>query len=199
MSCEYYKIATVSAYNTKQIDNLLVFENDTIKVSYDFWDKRGAMRFSIYNKLNVPLYFDWKKSAFILNDEMMSYWQDETNTVGSSTSSASYLNGSVINGKSKSKSIRQERVAALPPHSLISSYKYSLVPVNTSLPIQEFTISDTPLRFRNYLAVSTSEQFDKAVFYIDNAFFVSSVEIIKASKVLSWVSGNAFYMSMPGH
>ena len=198
MSCAYYKVATVSSGNTKEIKNVLVFENDTIKVTYIFWAKNGAMSFDIYNKLNVPLYFDWKKSAFIPIDKMMSYWQDETNTVGISTSSAYYLYGGVIsgNGKSKSKSIRQERVGALPPHSLISSNKYSLVPAKTSLPIQSFTLSNTPLRFRNFLAVSTSEQFDKDVFYIDNDFFVSSVKKVKKGKLESFVAGNAFYMSM---
>jgi len=175
---------------------MLVFENDTIRVSYNFWAKNGAMSFDLYNKLNIPLYFDWKKSAFIPNDKMMSYWQDETNTTGSSSSSAYYLYGGVIGGsnRSKSKSIRQERIGVIPPHALISNNKYTLVLPKTDLLVQEYNLSNTPLRFRNYLAVSTSEQFDKDVFFIDNDFFVSNVKKIKKSKIKASQISSAFYM-----
>lgn len=195
-SCSYYRVASISSDKTRQINNGVVFENDTIKVTYNFWAKNGAMSFDIYNKLNIPLYFDWKKSAFIPNDKMMSYWQDETNTIGTSSSSAYYLYGGAIGGssKSKSKSIRQERVGVVPPRSLITSNKYSLVPAKTALPVQSYNISNTPLRFRSYLAVSTSEQFDKEVFYIDNDFFVSSVKKVKQSKITAAQSSGAFYV-----
>ena len=81
-SCVSYKIGTVSS-DSKELNNNLVFENDTIRISYNFWGKNGLAGFDVYNKLNIPIYLDWKKSAFIPNDKMMSYWQDETNTTGS--------------------------------------------------------------------------------------------------------------------
>ena len=193
-SCAYYKVASVSSDKVVQNNKGVIFENDTIRVTYNFWAKNGAMSFDLYNKLDLPIYFDWKKSAFIPNDKMMSYWQDETNTVGSSTSSAYYLYGGVSgSSKSKSKSIRQERVGVVPPRSLITSNKYTLVPSKTVLPVQAFNISNTPLRFRNYLAISTSEQFDKNVFYIDNDFFISNVKKVKKSKINSAESAGAFY------
>ncbi len=197
ISCSQYKIASVASNNTQTISNKLVFENDTIKVTYSFWAKNGVMAFDLYNKLNIPLYFDWKKSAFIPNDKMMSYWQDVTNTTGISSSSAYYLYGGVISGnnKTKSKSIREERVGVIPPRSLISNNKYSLVLPKTNFSVQSYDFGNTPLRFRNYLAVSTSEQFDKNVFYIDNDFFVSSVKKIKYSKLKSAEIGSAFYTS----
>ena len=196
-SCSYYKVATISSDKIKQVNNGIVFENDSIKVTYNFWAKNGAMYFDIYNKLNVPIYFDWKKSAFIPNDKMMSYWQDETNTVGTSSSSAYYLYGGAVgaSSKSKSKSIRQERVGVVPPRSLITSNKYTLVPLKTELQVQSFNISNTPLRFRNFLAVSTSEQFDKDVFYIDNDFFVSSVRKVKKNKINTVQSNGSFYVT----
>jgi hypothetical protein len=84
----------------RNCDTIFVFENDSIKITYNFWAKNGAMAFDFYNKLNIPLYFDWKKSAFIPNDKMVSYWQDETNTTGNSSSSAYYLYGGIISGTS---------------------------------------------------------------------------------------------------
>ena len=92
-SCAVNKVATVSSENLQLVKNGLVYESDTLKITYKFWAKNGAMTFDIYNKTNTPLFFDWKKSAFIPNDKMMSYWQDETNTVGISTTSAYYLYG----------------------------------------------------------------------------------------------------------
>lgn len=196
-SCSYYKVASIYSDNTKQIQNGLVFENDSIKITYKFWTLNGAMSFDIYNKLNIPVYFDWKKSAFIPNDKMKSYWQDETNTIGVSASSAYYIYGGTFGGKikSKSKSIREERVGVVLPHSFISSNKYSLVPPKTTFPIKTFNISNSPLRFRNYLTISIFEQFDKDVFYIDNEFFVQSVEKIRRSKINTVKSSSAFYVN----
>ena len=195
MSCTNYKVATVSSDKAKLVNNKLVFENDTVRITYHFWIKNGAMSFDVYNKLNLPLYFDWKKSAFIPNDKMMSYWQDETNTTGVASSSDYLLYGGSVGRSSvtKSKSIRQERIGVVPPHSIISSNKYSLVTSKTQFPIQEFNLSNTPLQFRNYLAVSTSEQFDKDVIYIDNDFYVSKVIKVKKSSLNTLQSSNAFY------
>ncbi|MEO6832304.1 MAG: hypothetical protein ABI378_07855 [Chitinophagaceae bacterium] len=194
-SCEFYKVASITSDTTKEINNSVVFENDTIKVTYNFWALNGLMLFDIYNKINVPIYLDWKKSAFIVNDKMMSYWQDETNTVGVASSSAYYLYGGGVGGssRSKSKSVREERVGVVPPHSYITSSKYSLVPQRTTLPVQTFNVVTSPLQFRNYLAVSTSEQFDKNVFYIDNGFFVSNVKKVRIGKIRSAQSSAAFY------
>jgi hypothetical protein len=196
-SCTYYKVASVTSDKVKQINNSVVFENDSIKVTYNFWAKNGTMTFDIYNKLSIPIYFDWKKSAFIPNDKMMSYWQDETNTMGVSASSAYFLYGGGItaSSKTKSKSIRQERVGVVPPRSLITSHKYSLVLPKTKWAAQSYTISDTPLRFRNYLAISPFEQFDKDVFYIDNDFFVSNVRKVKKTKIAAAKSADSFYIT----
>ena len=193
-SCVSYKIVTVSS-DSEDLKNNLVFENDTIRINYNFWGKNGLASFDIYNKLNIPIYLDWKKSAFIPNDKMMSYWQDETNT-SSSTLYSSYDYWGIFSGKAntKSKSIRQERIGVILPNSIITTNKYSLIPMNTTLPIQNYNLTSTPLRFRNYLVVSTSEQFDKNVFYVDNSFFVSSVMKTKESKYKSAKSNNTFFI-----
>lgn len=193
-SCVSYKIGTVIP-ESKNVNSNLVFENDTIKINYNFWGKNGLASFDIYNKLNIPIYLDWKKSAFIPNDKMMSYWQDETNTM-SSTLYSSYDYWGIFSGKAntKTKSIRQERVGVILPNAMITTKKYSLIPINTTLPIQKFSLSNTPLRFRNYLLVSTSEQFDKNVFYVDNSFFVSSVIKTKESKYKTSKASNTFFI-----
>ena len=66
--------------NTKSNDSLFVFENDTIRITYHLWQNRGRMHFAIYNKLDVPIFLDWKNSSFIMNDVPKQYWEDETKT-----------------------------------------------------------------------------------------------------------------------
>jgi hypothetical protein len=185
-SC-YYRMALLTPEQKMTITKqATIYENDTVKIGYNFWAKNGLMSFDIYNKMDVPIYFDWKKSAFIPNDKMMSYWQDETNTVGISNTTAAYMYGGTISGKTKSssKSVRQERIGVIPSHAMITSSKYTLTPFKTKEPVNAtYSKSTTPLRFRNFLTLSTSEQFDKGVTFIDNAFFLSSYQKINQSKV----------------
>ena len=106
----------------------------------------------IYNKTNEPIYFDWKNSAFIPNDQMVSYWQDVTNTVGVSSSSSSWLYAGMISSRGVSKSVRQERIGVIPPHSLITKNDFRLVKDYADLPKPgNYSESNSFLNFRNYL------------------------------------------------
>ena len=49
------------------------FENDTIKVTYYFWGSRGIMQISIFNKLDAPIYIDWRKSFMQNNFDKLIY------------------------------------------------------------------------------------------------------------------------------
>ena len=55
--------------STSNKDN--TFENDTLKIIYSFWSEGGVFSFSVYNKLSIPLYIDWKKSSFIKNSDKL--------------------------------------------------------------------------------------------------------------------------------
>lgn len=68
----------------KDENNLYVFENDSVKLIYAFWENKGVVNFSIYNKLNVPLYVDWRKSSYIDNSVKLNYWEDEQTSVTTS-------------------------------------------------------------------------------------------------------------------
>jgi hypothetical protein len=64
----------------RQTEKTIEFENDTLKVVYYFWDNRGVMSFAVFNKLGVPIYIDWKKSAGIINGTKFDYWVDTAAT-----------------------------------------------------------------------------------------------------------------------
>lgn len=75
---QYTQLYEVSSNSKMKKDNdYHVFENDTLKIIYSFWNERGVMSFSIYNKLNIPIYLDWKKCSFVKDGEKFDYWVDE--------------------------------------------------------------------------------------------------------------------------
>ena len=170
-----------------------VFDNDTIRIEYNFWANKGLLSYRIYNKLNVPVYIDWKKSSFILNGQKLDYWMDETITHTSGYSYGAYLNLWI--SESSSIAIKPQRVLFLAPQSYINAHRFIICPgaspvagggnptdiavpgiPGRSIHIKEheYDESASPLIFRNYLTYSLSEQLS-AENYINNVFYVSKV------------------------
>lgn len=151
------------------------------------------MKFDIYNKLSTPLYVDWKTSAFIPNDKMVSYWRDETNTT--SVSSAYYYYGAATSS-AKMKAVRMERIGVIPPQSMITQSSYTLVKKTDKLPEQgSFIKSNSPLRFRSYVMLSGNEKFEGKIAAIDNSFYVSSIKKSNSDKYKKAKSQTWFYIS----
>ncbi len=72
------------------------YENDTIKVTYTFWAERGIMGMVIENKLEVPLYIDWKKSAYVDKKTKVNYYSENLSTKSvSAWANAPYLYRSI--------------------------------------------------------------------------------------------------------
>ena len=187
---------TRSALEKNNNDNY-VFENDTLKISYAFWASNGVMSFKIKNKLSVPIYIDWKKSAFIHNDLKLNYYADETII----RSNSQYYLASVQpdditygagSSSTNSKVLKRERITFIPPNSEYFKFdfmllsKYLLLDINSGTigkkanPIyyMDFNSSNSPLVFRNFLSISVTEDF-KSEFYIDDEFYVSSIKEMK--------------------
>lgn len=178
--------------NTNIVDNEYVFENDSIKITYNFWREYGALKFTVYNKLSTPLYIDWKKSSYINNTVKRNYWEDEENSVSDTYSLYGY---SKSVGVSKTKSIKPEKITFIPPKSNFIKEQFFLLPdseFNVKYEIKNETVSklregkiieikeksfsksESPLLFRNFLTLSFSEDFDSE-FYIDNEFYLSKI------------------------
>lgn len=191
-SCTPAKLATISSENVELKNSAFVYETDVLKINYRFWADNGIMTFDIYNKTEEPIFFDWKSSAFIPNDQMVSYWQDVTNTVGSSVSSTSWLYGGIIS-KGASKSVRQERIGVIPPHSLITKRDFRLVKLYVDMPKPgSFNKENSFLNFRNYLLFNTNEKFEGKAIAVDNKFYVSNIKMIKYKKKESYKAQNSF-------
>jgi hypothetical protein len=148
---QLFKVAPISDIK-KEENNLYVFENDTLKIAYWFWEETGELSFSLFNKLNVPVYIDWKKSSFIRDGDKIDYWLDEeiTNSTtyykgynvsknvfvprisiasnGGVTTYGKNYNVGASSGAATSKSVKTkpERITFLAPKSSIYESKFRL-------------------------------------------------------------------------
>lgn len=202
-SCgSYVQVFETKTANTKIENDSYTFENDSIKITYDFWADKGLISFSIYNKLNKPVYVDWKKSSYINNSVKRNYWEDTESTktvqrnVGNSfkpiRNGLSYYNSVNI---SSSETTKPEKITFIPPKSNYIRSQFFILPFpflkvkdyrsvqipqinnqnkQTTVFEKEFNLNDTPLIFRNFVTFSYSENFQKE-FYVDNEFFISKV------------------------
>ena len=206
-SKEFIQIFDTATTNTKSSDGFWVFETDTIKVTYEFWASKGVMSFSVYNKLDKPIYIDWKNCSFIYNSNKLNYWVDEQQSALVSYYGGYFYNGPLIKPgytvnegvqASASTTIKPERITFIPPKSFYYRSQFYLMPVDyykldvmtatktivprndkpkkmTTVYEQKFDFSNSPLKFRNYLAFSFTENATNFI-YIDNEFYLTSVK-----------------------
>ena len=62
----------------------LVFENEDIKVGYNFWSQYGNSSFAVFNKTDKPIYVDLGNTHFVLNDIANTYFRNRSFSSGSS-------------------------------------------------------------------------------------------------------------------
>lgn len=155
------------------------FEDSTFKITYNFWSNGGVLRFDIYNKLNVPVYIDWSRSNFILNDHSVSY--TESTIVSEQPQVFSSLK--LVTGRESYLSIpSQSKIETqIPPHSFISVNKFNFnVPYYNIgyYPKTKDSVVYTPqnsiMHFRNYLGYTTNQDLTELKF-VDNEFWVAKV------------------------
>jgi hypothetical protein len=152
VSCRpIFQVMEISSSDTKVVKNEFLYENEELKISYDFWSSSGYVFFTIINKLDQPIYIDWNRSHFIYKGQSLEYWNDSEETTSFySEASYSYAESfkdqlmTVISGKatlSSSKSSigrgtksavsttyrsKQKKILQIPPKAFIHVVKYSI-------------------------------------------------------------------------
>jgi len=210
-SCARYS----NLYDVKPVNNdiknnnFYEFENDTVKITYSFWGDKGNMSFTLLNKLNVPIYIDWKKSFLIKNNQHYNYWLDESITTGKMNvyntatfigNISSFYKSSSISASISMKTFKPERITFLLPNTEVSRIQTDLFDLKienvsnqaakgnllcddsiTSAPIlfEKYSVSNSPLVFKNFITISLTEKFDNE-FYIENAFYVDKISRLKS-------------------
>lgn len=77
LSCtkSIYHVASVQSEQVKPVATDFVFENEELRLVYNFWEPGGRLRFLLFNKTDKPLYIDWTKSILVRNDVKTLYGQ----------------------------------------------------------------------------------------------------------------------------
>lgn len=199
----YVQVLGTSAPKVKVEDGLYVLENDSLKITYNFWTQRGLMSFAIYNKLDKPLYIDWKKSSYINNSVKLDYWVEEEQEKSSEYYGSYYYDGpllrpgyavSNIGGVSASSTKRVERIAIIPPASNYYHTQFYILPksffkLDTQADFKDVPRHDKPKKNtkvydQSYLKENSPLVFRNFLtfsfsedfnkeFYFDNEFYVT--------------------------
>ena len=97
----FYQLYNTESSNVEMNENRIIYENDDIKVVYDFWGNQGNSDFLIINKTDSNVFIDLNKSHLVKNGIAKTYFQNRTFSESSSSSlsvrnyySSSYLNKS---------------------------------------------------------------------------------------------------------
>lgn len=195
----YVQVFETKADNVKTVDQTYVFENDSLSITYNLWRQKGLMQFTIYNKLNVPLYIDWRKSSYIDNAVKLNYWEDAERT--NALNASYYFDSSLYRTRSSlaastSTMVKEERITFIPPKSKYARSQFYIIPQSfivlgkngpqtevtlregskktTKVFYKEYGKNNTPRIFRNFLTFSLTESF-KEEFYVDNEFYISKI------------------------
>src|SRR5262245_26745583 len=93
-----YQYSTISSPDLVKNDrNEFVVENDSLKLVYSFNGKNGPVHITIQNKLTVPVYIDWQRSAIIVRDKFKPYATSEMKIQGSYDGSTFRSSGYGVN------------------------------------------------------------------------------------------------------
>lgn len=223
-SCSTYQYTTLSSSNTSLNEKQeFVYENDSVRITYNFNGYAGPMHITVQNKMQVPIYVDWQKSAIITDGQAMSYAPKEVRIEGGVQSSSSITGGGgsaygVSAGSINAVATLPPSIEFIPPqsyftrnpmglrHSFIdipdSAYhklKYAAsetytVPVKAAV----FTEGSSPFKFRSYLTLMVGEVTAKPVGF-EHSFFVSHIMATNQQPGIIWLNknerGNQYYVS----
>jgi len=183
--CSQYQYISMNS-NLKQNDNReYISENDTVQTKYIFAGRDCPMRVKIYNKLQIPLYIDWSRSALIIDTDQVSdpFYHDSTYSLIDPHASIE-LSGILVQN-------------CFIPTSPNDSAAKVLIYTNcgtTEVTRYSYTPDTSPLYARCYLVLSTLED-GSAPCYIDDQFWVSDIKKTMACPAsLAYKPYNEFYV-----
>jgi hypothetical protein len=135
----YIQVFETKATNAEKEGEFYVYETDTLKITYAFWAKKGILSFAVYNKLDEPIYIDWKKSSYIDNSNKLNYWVDEEISKSASYYGGYFYSGPLLKpgfsinkgvGTVSGSKIKAERITFIPPKANYYRSQFHLLPIS---------------------------------------------------------------------
>ncbi len=198
----YYQLVETESKDLVKHEDFLSFENDDLQISYNLWGDKGSGDFIVFNKTNKDIFIDLKRSHLITNGFAQTYFQNriyETPRI----SFFSAANEEEIKEQKKIKfpgvtpktitnqaadvvKFNEERIICIPPNCSQFIFGFYLqtelyrdcnlirFPKIKELSSQEFSYEDSPLKFRNRITYSFSEDITNLK-SIENEFRVVKI------------------------
>ena len=199
-ACSKYQIHTLSSLKTPKDEQTgdFIIKNDTLEMVYKFNGENGPLEVQIKNKLDEPLYVNWKKSALIIGDKAFSYSGNKIGLNaeynGTSGTGLSLSDLQVQSGKITGTATLPEEIAFIPPHAKIEkkllSVTTGLIPfVSDSLKkirvsqangetsyvvkASRFSRENSPLVFKSYITLYLEKDKNLQILPYENEFYIS--------------------------
>lgn len=191
-SKKYIQVFQTQSNILKLVEDSYVYENDTIRVSYNLWAEKGALHFQIENKLEVPLYVNWANSSVELNNQKFIYASEFNNTKQNQFLSEGKL--SATDGTTFVIPLK-EKLSELQPHAQLDCFQFVLFPESyfemkeygafdnylegsaakfETLYQEDFSSENTAIKIKNCISVSLSKETNNKL--IEHFIYVSSIK-----------------------
>ncbi|AXY75146.1 hypothetical protein D3H65_14670 [Paraflavitalea soli] len=196
--CNRYQYLGISSDQLQKNEHQeFTIENDTLQMVYNFNGQNAPVNLLVRNKLDKPIFIDWKRSALIINDNAISYSPDQVSVHGVvSASSISWTQGfSATDASVYGTANLPPGIQMIPPQSFITKtplgitnkllknipdsalrkIKMHMADGNSAYADQAFfDAGNSPLRFRSYLAIVVGDSTLVPVAY-QHSFYISEV------------------------
>jgi hypothetical protein len=187
-----YQYSTLSSPDMLKNDrHEFVVENDSLRLTYNFSGKSGLIHISIQNKMGVPVYIDWQRSAVIANNKAKPYATPEMKVEGSFESSSYNFRN---NGQLQATAVLPPTIEFIPPRAVSNKNPMYLSGFNGRIPdtafhklnypvadggtvkVKKATFTETtsPLRFRSFITYMIGEPGTKPIAF-EHSFYVSEI------------------------
>lgn len=177
-------------------DDLLVFEDENCKVSYNLWSEGGSIGFKIFNKTGSNIYLNLEESFFVLNGISNNYYKNRVYTNSKNSGSTSLRNATtigpiiaasktVVTSSGYSVSFIEEKIVCIPSKTskIISEYKINETlfrdcdlfrfPTKKQIKTIIFSKEESPIVFSNRVAYSVGQTNNLIRF--ENDFYVAEI------------------------
>lgn len=214
-ACSKYQIHTLSSVKTPKDYNTgdFVVKNDTLEIVYKFSGENGPLEVQVLNKLDEPLYIDWKKSALIIGDKAVSYFGNKIDLKGKFLGTTDRQNDFQLqSGDLIGSATVPDETAFIPPHSKINkkllNVTTDLIPLRSDslkkirvfdhdgkasyvVKAASFSREDSPLILRSYLTIYLEKDSKLMMIPVDEEFYISqSVETGMRPKTTEFYNSN---------
>jgi hypothetical protein len=212
--CATYQYVAIDSDLPQNNYGEMLIENDTVLIKYKFSGPNCPAVVHIFNKMDVPLYIDWKQSSFILSGKSIGHSDEKLliagQTVGAETAltpqtsfAFSNMTGTITNSSAHSFIPPRSYIEGLPVNLRTTffdtrGFEIARRPGVAPQPYKFFDREDSPFKFRNYLTLSTFPDMRRTFSY-DNEFWAQSIRKSgsrPASQPLKRTQ-NQFYLSKP--